>query len=679
MKKFLFTLGVGALLVAGCVHVPPPETSEAFNFPLVNPEHVHMQMLLANAMGYVNPSNGVIDAASGYPVEGWNHEPERGLYLRSFTQLTAIGEWVELLANIAAGYADNPYISREEAFSKLSLTISSLLADQTDPAVSAKGLLSNFLGFENGKRIGPLAEEVNKQAFVDEFGAEQAEAIWQALAARKWIVLQQDGSFAKIPRKGEYGEKFFTGGLEPFAAAELRTRIMAVLDRRTVQIIFGDNANLTASAAKASGALMHSEVNNFPEAVQLREQLELFIDRQAEGYRYLYGEESGTFAFGWNAVTDRFTGWEDSNGKWITGRMNYFVNEFRGPLCFVVQRFDLPADAVKNSGMKIKPYQMADGRDLYTLATWHGSSFQSLGLSLFMQELDSPGWRENLENSVDISLDFSTRQKLPGFLSESYSGNGVEYTGDIGIADIAVTDHPRITDAPSLYTLGVAYEVAPDRIEAFLAAHWKTVRSLFTDHGPWEGFNTTKKEAIRFQTTAHTLALILGGIGSAEENMQRYLTWQGVTSLSKIQGGESVAVDLLGGGAQWVSWSPSGDGLEGLHWRSGFRVRGDAVQRGAVTIKLPEETSFSNGALLIRYRAAAPVKNAVITLKGAPVAFENEIYARFDKTEGEKEIRIPLPATPGLEEVLEIVLTFGDGSAAPLDLTISRFEFVPAQ
>ncbi|HNX52150.1 MAG TPA: hypothetical protein PLD51_03900 [Pontiellaceae bacterium] len=679
MKKTIFAVGLGILLGTGCSHRAPPENPASFNFQLVSPEHVHMQMLLANAMGYVNPSNGVIDAASGYPVEGWNHEPENGLYLRSFTQLTAIGEWVELLANIAAGYADNPYISREEAFSNLSLTVSSLLADQSDPALSAKGLLSNFLGFENGKRIGPLAEEVNRQAFVDEFGAEQADAIWQALAAHKWILPQQDGSFAKIPRKGEYGEKFFTGELEPFAADELRARIMALLDRRTVQIIFGDNANLTASAAKAFGALMHSEIKDFPEAVKLRGQLERFIDRQAEGYRYLYGEESGTFAFGWNATMDRFTGWADGNGKWITGRMNYFVNEFRGPLCFVVQRFDLPADAVKNSGMKIKPYRMADGRDLYTLATWHGSSFQSLGLSLFMQELDAQGWRENLENSVDIELDFAIRHKLPGFLSEAYSGNGVEYTGDIGIPDVAVTDQARITNSPSLYTLGVAYEVAPDKVEAFLASNWKTIRRLFTDHGPWEGFNTAKKEVIRFQTTAHTLALVLGGIGSAGENMQRYLTWRGVTSLSKVQGGESSAVDLLSGGAKWITWSPSGDGLEGVHWMNGFRVRGDAVQRGAVTIKLPQSVSLSNGALLIRYRAAAPVKNAVLTLKGAPIAFENGIYARFDPDGSEKGIRIPMPATPGLEGVREIVLTFGDGTAAPVDLTISGFEFVPAR
>ena len=635
-----------------------------------------MQTLLANAMGYLKPEHGLVDPASGYPVEGWNQDSERGLYLRSFTQLTAIGEWIEILANIAAGYADNPYISREEALNRLSLAVSTLLADQTDPAVSAKGLLGNFLGFGPAGRIGPLSDEVEKQKFVDAFGEEQAVQIWDALVARKWIFPQQDGSFAKVPRKGEYGDKFFTGELAPFAESNLCAQIMAVLDTRVVQIIFGDNANLTASAAKAFGALRHSSVKADPVAVQLCEQLEQFIARQEEGYRYLYDEPSGTFTFGWNATKDRFAGLEDSNGKWITGRMNYFVNEFRGPLCFVVQRFDFPADAVKNSGFKIKPYRMTDGRDLYTLATWHGSSFQSLGLSLFMQELDAPGWRENLENSVAINLDFSSRNKLPGFLSEAYSGNGVEYTGDIGIPDVAVTDHPRITDAPSLYTLGVAYEVTPDQVEELLSKHWKSIQQLFTGHGPWEGFNTTQNQVIEFQTAAHTLALILGGIGSAEENMQRYLTWQGVTSLSKVQGGESVAVDLLDG-PQWISWSPAGDSLESLHWKNGFRLRGDAVRNGAVTVKLPKPVSLSNGALLIHYRAARPL-NTVITLAGGPMAFQNEIFARFDVAESEKEIRIPLPATPGLENVAELVVRFGDQLApVPVDLTLSGFEFVP--
>lgn len=681
MKRFFLASGLGMLLGAGCAHVMPPESSlsaDAFHFPLVKPEHVHMQMLLANAMEYLKPEHGLVDPASGYPVEGWNHEPERGLYLRSFTQLTAIGEQLEMLGNIAAGYADNPYISEEEALSRLEKMTSSLLADQADPKVGAKGLLGNFLGLEPDRRAGPLSEEVKKQDFVDVFGEEQAVKIWDALVSKKWIVPQQDGSFAKIPRKGEYGDKFFTGELEPFSDPETCAKIMAVLDTRVVQIIFGDNANLTASAAKTIGALRHSTLKDEPAAAALCEKLERFIAGQEKGYRYLYDPESGTFAFGWNATHNRFTGWEDSNGKWIIGRMNYIVNEFRGPLWFVVQRFDLPADAVKNCGFKIKPYRMADGQDLYTLATWHGSAFQSLGLSLFMQELDSPGWRENLENSVAINLDFSTRNTLPGFLSEAYSGHGVEYTGDIGIPDVAVTDHPRIMDAPSLYTLGVAYEIAPDAVEEFLVRNWNTIRSLFTDHGPWEGYNTTQNRGIEFQTTAHTLALILGGIGSAEENMQRYLTWQGVTSLSKVQGVEPAAADLLNS-AEWIAWSAAGDRLEGFRQDNRFRLRSDAVRSGAVTVKLPEPVSLSNGALLIRYRAAHPPVNSILVPDSGPMMFQNEMFIRFDPAETEREIRIPMPATPGLENIKELVFRFGGGREfAPLDLTISCFEFIPA-
>ena len=64
-----------------------------------------MRELLANAMRYVAPENRMVDPVSGYPFEGWNQDPARGLFLRSFTQLTAIGQYMELLANIVAGAA----------------------------------------------------------------------------------------------------------------------------------------------------------------------------------------------------------------------------------------------------------------------------------------------------------------------------------------------------------------------------------------------------------------------------------------------------------------------------------------------------------------------------------------------------------------------------------------------
>ncbi|MEM4247781.1 MAG: hypothetical protein QXH80_00790, partial [Candidatus Nanoarchaeia archaeon] len=74
-----------------------------------------MRDLVENCFCYINPDHGIIDPVSGYPCEGWNNAPEKGLFLRDFTQLTAIGFWIETLANIAGGFADNPFISRDKA------------------------------------------------------------------------------------------------------------------------------------------------------------------------------------------------------------------------------------------------------------------------------------------------------------------------------------------------------------------------------------------------------------------------------------------------------------------------------------------------------------------------------------------------------------------------------------
>ena len=162
------------------------------------------------------------------------------------------------------------------------------------------------------------------------------------------------------------------------------------------------------------------------------------------------------------------------------------------------------------------------------LAPWDGSAFQALGLGLCMGELQEPSWKKMLENVVDVELDFAARNRLPGFLSESYTGDGAQYTGAVGIPDIAVTPLPRITNAASLYTLGIAYMVAPDEDRAVPRRQLADVSRLLTDHGPWEGFNLARKEPIRVQTTAHTLSLVLGLLGHGPENMRRYLDSKGL-------------------------------------------------------------------------------------------------------------------------------------------------------
>ena len=100
----------GVLLAALAALPGPARPAEpeptGFRFPTVPPEHKHVRTLLENALRYAAPDNKMTDAASGYPFEGWNHDPKKQLFLRSFTQLTAIGQWMELLGNIAAGVVE---------------------------------------------------------------------------------------------------------------------------------------------------------------------------------------------------------------------------------------------------------------------------------------------------------------------------------------------------------------------------------------------------------------------------------------------------------------------------------------------------------------------------------------------------------------------------------------------
>ncbi|RJR33740.1 MAG: hypothetical protein C4576_27565 [Desulfobacteraceae bacterium] len=651
-----------------------------FAFPKLAPDHEHMRLLLENAFRYVDPAHGVIDRNSGYPAEGWNPS------LRAFTQLTAIGMWVELLSNIAAGYAENPFISKESALSRLSTLLGSLRADQEDPSLSAKGLLVNFLSIHGPKRSGPLQESIERRRFLDVFGEKKGGAIWQALVEKGWIRSEGKGQRGTIRRGEGYGAAHFDGKLAAFSEEPLRSLIMEVLDRRIVLVIFGDNVNLTASLAKSVGALLKPEIRDDPQVSRLRDEMEGFIENQKSGYEHLYDPKTGTFYFGWNATTDRMVGWDDGRGNWIEGRMNYLINEFRGPWIFTTLRHGLPEAAIRNAGFKIKPYRRRDGTDLHVLAAWEGSAFQLLGLSLFMQENRNPGWSRNLQNLVDAEVDYSERNGLPGFLSESYSGNSAEYTGYIGIQDLAVTDKPLITNAPSLYTLGVAYMVAPEKIERFLKSRWPLISGLLTPHGPWEGYNTSTCEPIEYQTTAHTLSLVLCAIGSAHENMNRYLTLKGMTGRLEDLYRPGVHLDFL---SQWNQVSPWAEGQVSVTFEKrggGYRFRFPPAARSGVRFVIHGEhgANLSNGTLRIRYRSDKKV-DALFTVRRSekdPLptpSIPTEIFTRFEATGGrEKEIAIILPATPALSGIKEASLLFETaGEETPLDMFIAGLEFQP--
>ncbi len=629
----------------------------------------------------------MIDPASGYPFEGWNQDPARGLYLRSFTQLTAIGQCMEILASIAAGEADTPYLTRERALANLTRLVKSLRQDQRDPRLSAGNLLGNFLDLATGKRLGPLASDVEKSKVLDAFGPAKGESLWNALLAKGWIGARSNGLEADILRSSRYGWDHFDGALAPFGDVATKQKILDILDRRVVLVVFIDNANLSASVARSIGALLRPGIADRPGVGELRRELESFLEGQKAGYAHLYDSKAGQFYFGWDATRDRLFGWEDAQGRWTTGHVDYLVNEFRGPTTFVVARFGLPTDAIRNLGFKVKPYRMREGRDVYVLAPWEGSAFQALGLDLSMTELDRPSWRKLLEDVVDVEVDYASRHRLPGFLSESYSGEGTEYTGRIGIPEITTSTRPRLTDAASLYTLGVAYTVAPEKVEQFLAVNWPGVSRLLTDHGPWEGFNTTRQEVIRFQTSAHTFALILGLLGTAPDHMRRYLDSKGLLDRLEAVFHPGQAADLLSAETQVFAWDDKGSPIRGVREGNTFRVRSDRLSNAGIAFvpARPEGVNLSGGLLSLGYRSARPMSQVIIALKptGGTAAVSGliptEIFSRFADTDGgEQDLRIPLPATPGLAQTKEVVFTFGpDAKGRPMDLCITRLRVVP--
>jgi len=661
----------------GCVSnqlTQPPKVS----FPTLPANHTHARALLANSFLYVAPEQGIFDPATGFPVEGWNNDPGQGLYLHAFTQLTAIGEWVELLGVVIAGQADTPQLSRERAQVELTRVVKSLRDIQKNPRLSDRGLLVNFLAFLPDHQESPLAGDVTLRQFTESFGEVKGKAIWDALLVQDWIELRNQGKQGEIRRGTHYGAGQFKGALAPYDNETDRNAIMGILDQRVVTIIFGDNANLSASVGKAIGMLLHPDIRDRPDLIALRRELESFLDAQQEGYAHFYDAKAGRFFFGWDATRKHMVGWDEQ-----PAHNDYLINEFRGPTLFVILRFGFPSTILEQMGSILKVYTLRDGTALPVAAAWDGSTFQILGLGLMMDELANPSWNALLHNAVLAATDFSARHSHPGFLSESYTGSGAQYTGRVGIPDLAVTDVARITTSPSLYTLGVAHMIDPDLIENFLATHWQTLSSqLLTDHGPWEGLNMTDGKPIRFQTSAHTLSLALGLIGTGPDAMHRYLASRNLLKRIEEWYKPGQAQDLLNNTNTVFAWSASGS-IAARRNDEGVHLEGDAVVQPGFAVVSGAEGGFnlSNGRLVLRYRSNLPIPGATLQFKPygnlPPILNQAKIELRATGNET-REVTLILPATPGFFRLKEIVLNWGaPDQSAKVDLNLVSFQFSP--
>ena len=290
-----------------------------------------------------------------------------------------------------------------------------------------------------------------------------------------------------------------------------------------------------------------------------------------------------------------------------------------------------------------------------------------------MGELHDPSWKLILKNLVDVELDYAARHQLPGFLSEAYSGRDNQYTGSIGIPEITVSPNPRITDAPSLYTLGVAYAIAPDRLEGLLKADWAVVSKMLTDHGPWEGFNTSQGKVIRFQTTVHVLSLILGALNTASDNMSGYLNSRGLGEPLDALYKPGRELDFLAKDTRAIAWTPDKNSVRLTRDFQGLHFRGANVGQAGLTFVLPGEhgESLSGGLLTICYQAKQGIEKATITLDKKDRSLEeagvipSEIFvdqaSLAASGDQQRTIQIALPATPALAGIREVAVVCGSG------------------
>src|SRR5207248_1592737 len=117
-----------------------------------------------------------------------------------------------------------------------------------------------------------------------------------------------------------------------------------------------------------------------------------------------------------------------------------------------------------------------------------------------------------------------------------------------------------------------------------------------------------------------------------------------------------------------------------------FRVTGERVNQVGIACVAagPKGVNLSGGLLSLRYRLAGSGGPAVIDLKPADAPpdagrIPTQIFTRLADTGGrEAEVRVPLPATPGLWQVKEVVVTYGPGAEGrPIDLTITRLGATP--
>ena len=436
------------------------------------------------------------------------------------------------------------------------------------------------------------------------------------------------------------------------------------------QVSLGDNVNLSASLGTAIGALLKESLSGNAAVQGIIQKISAFLDAQQEGYNFLYNSASGHFRHGWNFV----------DYKWLEEDQDYFGDEARSGILFVMFRYGFP-DSVYDLDVQMKDYTMSDGQTVYTVAPYDGSAFQMLWPTLTMPETLYPASYNMLQNFVNIALDFSAKNNLPGFLSACYVGPG-QYAGNVGIGEISANLSPRNEDVASLYTLGAAHMVEPLQIESFLENILTSYPGLVTSHGLWEGVDMVNHTVVQEQVSSNVDTFILGMAGTGPAEMIRYLETENLYTRFQSVFTNGGAIDLIGSSTASFTW---GDGASTSQRSGSAYIMTSTAFTSNGTAFMQNGVNLSGGQLTIKYNSTTPVGNGRIELKDKDVSNNFNINLSieaipFENTSGaEREITVDLPITPALFNIDQVALVLSGGNDGPLDMTIIGLSLVGVQ
>ena len=442
------------------------------------------------------------------------------------------------------------------------------------------------------------------------------------------------------------------------------------------QVVLGDNANLSVTLAAASGALLEADEAEDPLAQEIRAKEETFLERQREGYDFLFVAEEGRFRRGWNYVDEEWLGGDNA-------RVDYFGDEFRGAVLFLALRYGYPESVYTTLDAAATEYTLSSGETLETVMPFDGGAFQILWPLLTMPELKDPDLELMHQNFIRIALDHAREHRLPGFLSASYAEQGV-YAGNAGIPELSYNPLPRNEIAASLYTLGAAYSIAPAEIEAFLGGIFDRYPGLITDHGLWEGVNLRTGTVIEEQISANVTTFVLGLAGTGPEHMRRYLAEQGLLErLEDVYLGREV-LDGLSEDSQVYAWS---DGVTALSVSGGEYSLSAENSDSAAIVFSQDNADLSGRSMRLRYHSASGIDRADVEfeareLDGPVVHHRIEGVAILDTSGTEpQELTAVLPRSLQLLSIDKVRFRLSGAALPdePLSLTVTDLEFLPPE